>query len=202
MSWEASAYVSKLITTPSGEKLTRSEKILALLLADRHNIDYDIAWPSVRKLAEQALMSERRARDLLHSLERKGVITIERRWLGPQQCATNLYRFPGLPLQGGGAIAAPRRKSSPARHCPRVGQASLPQGGAIAVAEEPTLNRHLTDTPRRDRDEAQDAPTPAEVHALVEAFLGTHTLPSTTTDVEARKSVLRRQAAQLTRGHG
>jgi Helix-turn-helix domain len=146
MSWQASAYVSMLITTPSGEQLTRSEKILALLLADRHNVDYDIAWPSVRKLAEQALMSERRARDLLHSLERKGVITIERRWVGPQQCATNLYRFPGLASQGGGAMTAPRWKSSPARHFPRVGQSSLPQGGAIAVAEEPSVNRQVTDT--------------------------------------------------------
>jgi hypothetical protein len=43
MSWQATAYVSKLITTPNGEKLTQSEKILALLLADRHNTDYDIA---------------------------------------------------------------------------------------------------------------------------------------------------------------
>jgi Helix-turn-helix domain len=146
MSWQASAYVSKLITTASGEKLTRSEKILALLLADRHNPDYDIAWPSVRKLAEEALMSERRARDLLHSLERKGVIRIERRWIGPQQCATNLYRFPALASQGGGAISSPRRKSSPARDFPRVGQSSLPQGGAIASAEEPPMNHHRTDT--------------------------------------------------------
>ena len=63
MSWQATAYISELTITPTGDKLTRSEKLLALLLANRHNPDYDIAWPSVTKLAAEALLSERRTRD-------------------------------------------------------------------------------------------------------------------------------------------
>jgi Helix-turn-helix domain len=202
MSWQASAYVSKLTTTPTGDKLTRSEKLLALLLADRHNPDYDIAWPSVTKLATEALLSERRTRDLLHSLERKGVISIERRWVGPQQCATNLYRFPGLVLQGGGAISSPRRKSSPARHCPRVGHSSLPQGGAIAPAPEPAVNRQRTDMDpaaiaAETHDHDREAMPITEVHALVNAFLGQHDMPQPVRDIEARQAELRRQAEAL-----
>jgi Helix-turn-helix domain len=156
MSWQATAYISELTITPTGDKLTRSEKLLALLLANRHNPDYDIAWPSVTKLAAEALLSERRTRDLLHSLAHKGVITIERRWVGPQQCATNLYRFPGLVPQGGGAISSPRRKSSPAQHFPRVGQSSLPQGGAIAVAPELSINLYRTENERTHAEEHED----------------------------------------------
>jgi hypothetical protein len=118
--------------------------------------DYEIAWLSVPKLAKEAMLSERRTRDLLHSLERKGVITIERRWVGPQQCATNLYRFPGLTRQGGGATASPRKRSAPAAHIPRVGQSSVPQGGATAIALEPLANQQLTDTAMVAMDEEED----------------------------------------------
>jgi Helix-turn-helix domain len=197
MSWEASGYVAKLVTTPSGEKMTRTEKLVALLLADRYNHDYGYAWPKIATLAEDAMLSVRMVQYALKSLEKKGVITIERRWKGPSECDTNAYRFPGLPLQGGGAMVAPGKISSPARSLHQGGADRLRQAGANRVAPKPLVNRDLTDTAGRDREEAQDAPTPADVHALVEAFLGTHRLPSTATDVEARKAVLRRQAAQL-----
>jgi hypothetical protein len=168
MSWQASAYISKLIVAPNGEKLTRSEKLLALLLADRHNPDYDIAWPSVTKLAAEAMLSERRARDLLHSLAKKGVITIERRWVGPQQCDTNLYRFPGLTSQGGGAISSPRRKLAPAHHCPRVGQPSLPQGGAIATAPKPSMNLQRTDSGLLSQQGEEARPQDLDPHYLTD----------------------------------
>ena len=144
MSWQATAYVSELTRCPNGEPLTRSEKLLALLLANRHNPDFDIAWPSIPRLAEEALLSERRTRDLVHSLERKGVITIERRWKGPQQCDNNVYRFPGLVRRGGGAISSPPR--------PR----SFPRGGAIAIAPEPSLNRNRTDSEMSNDEEIED----------------------------------------------
>jgi hypothetical protein len=145
MSWQATAYVSELTTTPSGDTLTRSEKLLALLLANRHNPDYDIAWPSVPNLAKEALMSVRMVQYALQSLERKGVITIERRWKGPSQCDTNIYRFPGLDRQGGGAMRAPGKTSSPARSCTRVVQPGVHQGGARVVAPEPAVNPERTD---------------------------------------------------------
>ena len=144
MSWQATAYVSELTTTASGERLTRSEKLLALLLANRHNPDYDIAWPSVARLADEAMMSVRMVQYALKSLEKKGVITIERRWIGPSQCDTNVYRFPGLPSRGGGATVAPGRMSSPA--------ISLHQGGAMIVAPEPAVNRQIPDSPGSSTD--------------------------------------------------
>jgi hypothetical protein len=125
MSWQATAYVSELTITPSGEKLTRSEKLLALLLANRHNPDYGYAWPKVSTLAQDAMMSVRMVQYALKSLERKGVITIERRWIGPQQCDTNAYRFPGLASRGDDATVAPGRISPPAPPCTRVVQSFL-----------------------------------------------------------------------------
>jgi Helix-turn-helix domain len=145
MSWQATAYVSELTTTPSGERLTRSEKLLALLLANRHNPDYGYAWPKVSTLAQDAMMSVRMVQYALKSLERKGVITIERRWIGPQQCDTNAYRFPGLTSQGGGAMAAPGQMSPPATDFTRVVQSFVHQGGARAIAPKPVVNRERTE---------------------------------------------------------
>jgi Helix-turn-helix domain len=138
MSWQATAYVSELTVTPTGDTLTRSEKLLALLLANRHNPDSHIAWPSVRRLADEALLSVRMVQYCLKSLEKKGVITIERRWIGPSQCGPNGYRFPGLPSRGGGATVAPGRMSSPAIR--------LHQGGAMMVAPEPAVNPEQTES--------------------------------------------------------
>jgi Helix-turn-helix domain len=136
MSWQATAYVSELTLTPSGERLTRSEKLVAMMLANRHNPDYGYAWPKVATLAKDALLSVRMVQYCLKSLEKKGVITIERRWKGPCECDTNAYRFPAM--AGGGAAVAPGMTSSPAD--------GLHQGGARAVAPKPTRNRHQTDT--------------------------------------------------------
>jgi hypothetical protein len=119
--------------------------LLALLLANRHNPDYDIAWPSIPRLAQEALLSVRMVQYALQSLEKKGVITIERRWKGPSQCDTNVYRFPGLASQRGGATVAPGRESSPAADCTRVVQALVHQGGAKMVAPEPSCNHYVTE---------------------------------------------------------
>lgn len=146
MSWQATAYVSELTTTPSGERLTRSEKLLALLLANRHNPDYDIAWPSVARLADEAMMSVRMVQYCLKSLEKKGVITIERRWFGPSQCDTNVYRFPGLPSRGGGATIAPGKMSTPAIRLHQGGAETLHQGGALMVAPKPAVNQEQTES--------------------------------------------------------
>ena len=156
MSWQATAYISELTITPTGDKLTRSEKLLALLLANRHNPDYDIAWPSIPRLAQEALLSVRMVQYALQSLEKKGVITIERRWKGPSQCDTNVYRFPGLASQRGGARIAPGRRSSPAADCTRVVQGSVHQGGARMVAPKPALNRHRTENERANSEELED----------------------------------------------
>lgn len=92
MSWEALSYVRGLRIAPNGERLTRSEKLVLLILADCHNIKKRIAWPSVATIAEEALLCEREVRKLLRTLEQKGVI----RTIQPPRTGsgyTSCYKF-------------------------------------------------------------------------------------------------------------
>lgn len=91
MSWKASAHVKEQTHAPNGKKLTRSEKFLMLILADYYNDEQQAAWPSIPRLAKDALMSERQARRVIHSLEKKQVLLVSRRAPKP-----NFYRFTGL----------------------------------------------------------------------------------------------------------
>ena len=93
MSWRATAH-AKQITGVS-----RSAKLLMLVLADYVDDETGFAWPSVARIARDALLSERRTRDLLHELERNGLLHIEQH-VGRRN--TNRYRFTEnmQPLQG------------------------------------------------------------------------------------------------------
>ena len=143
MSWQATVYVSGLITCPNGETITRSEKFLALLLANRHNPDHDTAWPSIARLAKEALMNDRTIQRLLKSLEYKGVISREYRFKGPSEYDTTIYRFPGLSPHGGGGNLSPGRMSSPGREAIRGGGAITPPGGGTVLSPEPAVNRQM-----------------------------------------------------------
>ena len=92
MSWKATAYVKDLQQAPNGQKITCSEKLIMFVLADCYNEDYHRAWPSVRRLAISALMTERHARRVLRTLESKCLVqVIKKHDMGH----TNAYRFPG-----------------------------------------------------------------------------------------------------------
>jgi hypothetical protein len=78
MSGRASGYVKGLVVCPNGELLSRSEKLVAMVLADSHQDRGRGTFPSVKTMAEEALMDERQCRRLLDSLERKGVIVSKR----------------------------------------------------------------------------------------------------------------------------
>lgn len=69
MSWKACAFVKELRVN-----ITQTEKFVLLLLAECHNNVHKIAWPSVKNLAEDALLSERQTIRVLASLESKGFI--------------------------------------------------------------------------------------------------------------------------------
>ena len=92
MSWHATAWAKQTNVSPTGARITRSEKLLLLCLADYHNPAHGYAWPSVERLAAEAMLSERQARNLLRSLEAKGLVTTERR-VGE----TSRYRLPAMP---------------------------------------------------------------------------------------------------------
>jgi hypothetical protein len=96
MSWRASAYIKALVMCPNGERISRTEKLVGLVLADSHQDKASLfTFPSVRMIAEDSLMDERVARRLLASLERKGVIERERAE-SQGRGQTTFYRFPAL----------------------------------------------------------------------------------------------------------
>jgi hypothetical protein len=96
MSWRAAAYVKELTFTPCGEMITRSEKLVALCLADAHQDKSDAyTYPAVATLARETLTDERTCRRLLSSLARKGVIEILRP-MNQGRSHVNCYRFPEL----------------------------------------------------------------------------------------------------------
>lgn len=96
MSWKASAYVKALVVCPNGERISRTEKLVALVLADSHQ-DKGKAhtYPAVKTIAEDSLMDPRVCRRMLASLERKGVIARERAENQGRGQLT-FYRFPAL----------------------------------------------------------------------------------------------------------
>jgi hypothetical protein len=93
MSWRCSGFVKSLLKGINGEPLTRSEKLIALVLADYYDESYGFAWPSISRLARESLMSGRMVRRVLRSLEEKGILQTRK---GGGVGCTSRYRFPGL----------------------------------------------------------------------------------------------------------
>lgn len=100
MSLHATAWAKSLTTTPSGERITRSEKLLLLILSDYYNPAQQCAWPSMKTLAEHSLLTDRRCRSIIRSLEGKGVVKVQRVRLPNGDNAPNRYFFPALPAEG------------------------------------------------------------------------------------------------------
>ncbi len=95
MSWVACAYVKKLRFAPNGEEITKDEKLVLLHLADCHNEEKGLAWPSVPTIAEDCRICKRKVQYILHDLARNGVISIIR----PEKNGRGRYlsyRFPEL----------------------------------------------------------------------------------------------------------
>src|ERR1700723_3543548 len=96
MSWRASAYIKALIVCPNGERISRTEKLVALVLADSHQDKANaFTFPAVKMIAEDSLMDPRVCRRILSGLERKGVIERERSENQGRGQIT-FYRFPEL----------------------------------------------------------------------------------------------------------
>ena len=85
MSWKATAYVKDIV-----KGISPAEKLLLFVLADYHNTVKRVCWPSLKVLAEEALMSERNASRLLEGLVRKDILS---RVVGMGRGHTTLYRF-------------------------------------------------------------------------------------------------------------
>jgi hypothetical protein len=102
LSWKATAKVKDL-----SANLTRSEKLLLLILADYHNDKTEQCDPKVQVLAEDALMGTRRVQQILTSLELKGFIRIEGREGGRRRSAQYWLTC----LREKGEIIAPQGRS-------------------------------------------------------------------------------------------
>ncbi len=108
MSWKASAYVKELVVAPNGERVTRTEKLVLLVLADYHDERLNEAWPSVKTWAEDALVSEQTLKRIRSRLILKGVITSSPVQRENGSWSSNRYGFtalttrtksPGTPVQ-------------------------------------------------------------------------------------------------------
>ena len=159
MSWEAHAHVIQLTN------VTRTEKLLLYALAHYHSNKRDEAWPSVPTLARDSLMSPRQAIRVLDSLEKKGVLVIERR-----TGRANVYRFVSNPDPTGDiAMSRVAASTSDIAMSPVTNETSdtamsrvpvtFSKGPVtqlchptsdIAMSPEPTWNRHVEPTCRTD----------------------------------------------------
>ena len=75
MSARASAYAKELVVCPNGERITRGEKLVLIVLADNHQDKAKhFTYPSIDTIAEDALCDRRSCQRHLDGLERKGVI--------------------------------------------------------------------------------------------------------------------------------
>jgi DNA-binding MarR family transcriptional regulator len=149
MSWKATAFVKGLVQAPNGEKLTATEKLMMFVLADSHNDDHGKAWPSLRRLAEQSLLSERQARYILRSLESKGLLRVCR---GTGRGNTSEYLILGLTERG--QLLPPLAKDKRGNLASERGQSGVGKG-AVAIAPEP-----IEQPPREPQEDFTLSPTP------------------------------------------
>src|SRR5437773_9055000 len=96
MSWQASAHVRAMLIAPDGKRLSRTEKLLLFVLADFHNVEKGFAFPSLRSIARDALLSKRQAQRVIRCLESKGVIEIESRTRENGSITSSRYTFPNV----------------------------------------------------------------------------------------------------------
>lgn len=77
MSWKATSYAKDVIVCPNGEKITRTEKLLLMVMADHHNTHQNSFFASNRLLAQESLLSVRQIQRVIKSMERKRLLCSE-----------------------------------------------------------------------------------------------------------------------------
>lgn len=113
MSWKLAGIVKSLTHTPSGHKLSSSEKLFLIILADYSDEHTGISWPSVERLADECVCSVRTLQYIIKSMKDAGFVDVI-----PRIGSSNHYKL----LVEGGAKSAPG------------GVQQLHQGGATAIA--------------------------------------------------------------------
>lgn len=90
MSWKASAFV-KALTNEQHPKLTAAHKCLLYTLADYYDEEESAAWPTINRLANEALCSTRTAMRLIAQLVKMSILSIEKFREG--ESTRNSYSF-------------------------------------------------------------------------------------------------------------
>jgi hypothetical protein len=132
MSHQASAYVKGLLR----DQVNPRQKLLLMVLADYHSTETLLAYPSLKRLAEESLTDERKARRILNELEGK---IIER---GPGNGAGNFtaYRFIAIDKEIPGYVAPLFRAQKAGR---KGGQKAGQNDTAIRKELEPEQEQTL-----------------------------------------------------------
>lgn len=156
MSWAATAFVKKLTHKPDGTPITRSEKMLLIMLSDYYNDEEDMAWPSIPELSKQALISQRQAQRLLHFLAKKKVIKLILRQRRNGGTSSNGYRLLGLRDTPPGDMVAPPDTMTPHDITSPGDTMMSPPGDMVAPALslnqsiEPLVETHPPIVPKGD----------------------------------------------------
>lgn len=141
MSWKASAAVKELRQDGQGKTLTPSEKCLLYTLADYYDEERQCAWPSVKRAANESMISERQASRIINDLQKRGILLVEHR-----KNDTSLYRFQfgpyikievEIPAEGGDNLSVPK-ELTPVTHDGH-GPTKTGGGGDIAMSDEPPI---------------------------------------------------------------
>lgn len=152
MSWRATAYVKTLTTMPAtGAKLRPSQKLLLMVLSDYYNDEQEAAWPSLKRLAEESLVSKRSAITIIQECVAGGILTTETRRDSRGGHTSNYYRFVAL---------APSEAVSP----PSEGGSSGGNAMTSPASENPAPPSEAMASPKRilnHRNELLEKESPA-----------------------------------------
>lgn len=137
MSWKLTGKAKDITHGFSGEKLTSTQKLALLILADYASDETLIAWPSMERLAHETLCSSRNMQMVVRQLEEHGLIEIEavagrsnRYFLKIEYADKNTPNFRGENFSG-------------VKHTSQGGEIAISGGYETAISPEPsgTANR-------------------------------------------------------------
>lgn len=157
MGWQATAFVKSITTSKLGLQIERGEKLVLLLLADYIHPETGIAYPSLSRLAEEALYDRRSIIRIIESLEEKGFISVER----SSDRKVNKYSICGL------VTPCHQQKENVTRVVTKSGQ-NVTSASDIAVSPEPELTER---TVRTEKD-LTDLPSSEKISITQETLQG------------------------------
>jgi hypothetical protein len=144
MSWQAAAWAKGVTHSADGtKKLKPSEKLALLLIADYYNDEERMAWPSIRRLADECVSSISTVYRSIATLEEYGLLQITERFNERGAQLSNAYTLP-LIVQVTPIIVPPSAK----RGCQNDrgggcqndrGEGVTGEGGRVSPVRRPTL---------------------------------------------------------------